>query len=165
MSPTARHLVTLIAGCFLSLTLLGASADAAPSGPPVRIGGTLGLTGPLAPTAIIPKIVGEIAAEQLNRKNGLLGRPVEYVLLDDQSKPDVARTLYERLVTQDKVDLLIGDPTKATQQLGWKPTVSFKELVRLMVAEDLRLEGLDPSKIMKSKEKSRERDDNEKLLE
>jgi branched-chain amino acid transport system substrate-binding protein len=74
----------------------------------VKIGGTLALTGPLAATALVHKIVGEIYVEQLNQKNGLLGRPVEWVLLDDQSKPDVARTLYEKLITVDKVDLLIG---------------------------------------------------------
>jgi branched-chain amino acid transport system substrate-binding protein len=97
----------------LALTLLIAvavpvSGPAAPSGPPVRVGSSLALTGPLAATALVHKITGEIYVEQLNRKNGLLGRPVEWVLLDDQSKPDVARTLYERLVTVDKVDLLIG---------------------------------------------------------
>ena len=91
----------------LSLCLV-ASADAAPSGPPVRIGSTLALTGPLAATALIHKIVGEIYVEQLNKKNGLLGRPVEWVLLDDQSKPDAARTLYEQLVTVNKVDLFMG---------------------------------------------------------
>ena len=48
-----------------------------------------------------------------------------------------------------EVDLLIGDPTKAKTQLGWKPKCSFKELVRLMVYEDLKLEGLDPEKLMK----------------
>jgi branched-chain amino acid transport system substrate-binding protein len=46
--------------------------------------------------------------EQINKRGGFLGRPIEWVLLDDQSKPDVARTLYERLLTVDKVDLLIG---------------------------------------------------------
>jgi branched-chain amino acid transport system substrate-binding protein len=81
---------------------------AAPAGPPVRIGGTLALTGPLAATALVHKITGEIYVDELNRKNGLLGRPVEWVLLDDQSKPDLARTLYERLITVDKVDLLLG---------------------------------------------------------
>ena len=81
---------------------------AAPAGPPVRVGSTLALTGPLAATALVHKITGEIYVEELNRKNGLLGRPVEWVLLDDQSKPDVARTLYERLITVDKVDLLLG---------------------------------------------------------
>ncbi|OUL98311.1 ABC transporter substrate-binding protein [Variovorax sp. JS1663] len=46
--------------------------------------------------------------EQLNKRGGLLGRPVEWVVKDDQSKPDLARTLYEQLVTADKVDLLMG---------------------------------------------------------
>jgi len=44
----------------------------------------------------------------LNKGNGLLGRPVEWVLLDDQSKPDLTRSLYEKLITVDKVDLLMG---------------------------------------------------------
>ena len=74
----------------------------------VRVGGTLALTGPLAATGLVHKIVGEIYVEQLNKRGGLLGRPVEWVLLDDQSKPDLARTLYEKLVTVDKVDLLMG---------------------------------------------------------
>ncbi|MGZ3688402.1 MAG: GDP-mannose 4,6-dehydratase [Bdellovibrionota bacterium] len=48
-----------------------------------------------------------------------------------------------------EVDLLIGDPAKAQQKLGWKPKCSFPELVKMMVREDLRLEGLDPEKWMK----------------
>jgi ABC-type branched-subunit amino acid transport system substrate-binding protein len=84
------------------------AATAAPAGPPVRIGGTLALTGPLAPTALLHKIAGEIYVEELNKGNGLLGRPVEWVMLDDQSKPELARSLYEKLITVDKVDLIIG---------------------------------------------------------
>jgi branched-chain amino acid transport system substrate-binding protein len=75
---------------------------------PVRIGSTLALTGPLSATAQIHKLVGEIYVEQLNKRGGLLGRQVEWIVKDDQSKPDVARTLYEQLVTADKVDLLMG---------------------------------------------------------
>jgi len=48
-----------------------------------------------------------------------------------------------------EVDLLIGDPTKAKKELGWTPKCSFPELVRLMVIEDLKLEGLDPEKVIK----------------
>jgi branched-chain amino acid transport system substrate-binding protein len=107
METKARALTILLLGVLMALTLVTPGA-AAPSGPPVRIGSTLALTGPLAPTALIHKIATEIYVENLNRKNGLLGRPVEWLLLDDQSKPDVARTLYERLITVDKVDLLMG---------------------------------------------------------
>lgn len=87
---------------------LGASvpAVAAPSGAPIRIGGTLALTGPLASTGFVHKLAGEIFIEQINKGNGMLGRPVEWVLLDDQSRPDLTRTLYDRFATG--VDLIIG---------------------------------------------------------
>jgi ABC-type branched-subunit amino acid transport system substrate-binding protein len=75
---------------------------------PIRIGSTLALTGPLSATALVHKLVGEIYVEQLNKRGGLLGRQVEWSVKDDQSKPDLARTLYEQLVTADKVDLLMG---------------------------------------------------------
>jgi branched-chain amino acid transport system substrate-binding protein len=92
----------------LVLFAVAGGVTAAPSGQPIRIGGTLALTGPLAPTALLHKIAGEIYIEELNKANGLLGRPVEWVLLDDQSKPDLTRSLYEKLITVDKTDLIIG---------------------------------------------------------
>jgi branched-chain amino acid transport system substrate-binding protein len=102
-----RH---VLAGMVGATVALGAPAilRAAPSGKPVRVGGTLSLTGFLAQTAQIHKIAAEIMVEEINGRNGFLGRPVEYVLLDDQSKPDVARSLYEKLITVDKVDLIQG---------------------------------------------------------
>lgn len=77
-------------------------------GAPIKVGGSLALTGPLAATGMTHKLAGEIYVESLNRRGGLLGRPVEWVLKDDQSRPDLARTLYEQLINDDKVDILIG---------------------------------------------------------
>jgi branched-chain amino acid transport system substrate-binding protein len=98
----------ILASLFLISFQFAAPLYAGPAGIPVKIGGTLSLTGPLASTGLIHKLVGEIYVEELNKKNGFLGRPVEWVLKDDQSKPDLARTLYEQIVTVDKVDLLLG---------------------------------------------------------
>lgn len=97
-------------GGALAVGLVGAPAivRAAPSGKPVRVGGTLSLTGFLAQTAVIHKIASEIMVEEINSRDGFLGRPIEFILLDDQSKPDVARSLYEKLITVDKVDLIQG---------------------------------------------------------
>lgn len=39
-----------------------------------------------------------------------------------------------------EVDLLIGDATKARERLGWEPTISFEELVKIMVESELKLE-------------------------
>jgi len=44
----------------------------------------------------------------------------------------------ERLFRPHEVPLLLGDPTKAREKLGWEPKVKFKELARLMYDEDLK---------------------------
>jgi ABC-type branched-subunit amino acid transport system substrate-binding protein len=105
MKLTRRHL-TLAAVAAGAANLF--SPSAAQGTGPIRIGSTLALTGPLSATALTHKLVGEIYLEQLNARGGLLGRKVEWILKDDQSKPELARTLYEQLVTSDKVDLLMG---------------------------------------------------------
>jgi GDPmannose 4,6-dehydratase len=55
---------------------------------------------------------------------------------------------WERFVRQDpkffrpaEVDLLIGDATKASEQLGWRTEVDFEGLVKTMVAHDLQIEA------------------------
>lgn len=105
MKLSHRILFAVAAAGAVSMLALPAAAQA-PA--PLRIGSTLALTGPLATTALTHKLAGEIYVEQLNAKGGLLGRKVEWIVKDDQSKPELARTLYEQLVTSDKVDLLMG---------------------------------------------------------
>lgn len=51
----------------------------------------------------------------------------------------------ERYLRPTEVDLLLGDPTKANQKLGWSPSVTFEQLVALMVEADLRALGLAAS--------------------
>jgi hypothetical protein len=80
----------------------------AQSGPPVRIGSTLALTGPLSATALTHKLVGEIYVEQLNKRGGLLGRKVEWIVKDDQSKPELRAHAVRAADHLDKVDLLMG---------------------------------------------------------
>ena len=47
-----------------------------------------------------------------------------------------------------EVDTLLGDSSKARELLGWKTTVDFPGLVRMMVEADLEAEGLDPAQVM-----------------
>jgi len=49
-----------------------------------------------------------------------------------------------RYLRPAEVDLLIGDSTKARQQLGWEPSVTFEQLVQLMVEADLAAVGIHP---------------------
>ncbi|MFG0317934.1 MAG: GDP-mannose 4,6-dehydratase, partial [Planctomycetota bacterium JB042] len=49
-----------------------------------------------------------------------------------------------RFLRPAEVDLLLADPTKANEELGWKPEVSFEGLVHMMVDADLERQGLPP---------------------
>ena len=58
-----------------------------------------------------------------------------YVELDYQDYVKIDPRYYR----PTEVDLLIGDPSKAREELGWTPTVTFRELVRIMMDADLEL--------------------------
>ncbi|MGZ4353699.1 MAG: amino acid ABC transporter substrate-binding protein [Gaiellaceae bacterium] len=72
------------------------------------IGSTLSLTGSFAATGIIHKVAGDTYIKWINAHGGLLGRPVQWKLYDDESDPSKVSALYERLISQDKVDLIMG---------------------------------------------------------
>jgi branched-chain amino acid transport system substrate-binding protein len=86
----------------------GGTAAGTPTGEPIVVGSTLSLTGAFAATGAIHRIVGEQFVERLNASGGLLGRPVEWTVLDDESDGAQVTQLYERLISQDQVDLVIG---------------------------------------------------------
>jgi len=79
-----------------------------PSGEAIVVGGTLALTGGLGPTGVIHQIAGQLFVDRLNASSGLLGQPVEWNLVDDASDGARIAELYEQLISQDQVDLIIG---------------------------------------------------------
>ncbi|HEX9836287.1 MAG TPA: ABC transporter substrate-binding protein [Alphaproteobacteria bacterium] len=123
-----RALIGAIAGV-VGLALAGQPSAQQASGKPIRIGQTLALTGPLGQTGVVHKTVGDIFIANLNKSGGLLGRPVEWIVIDDQSKPDVARTLYERLITVDKVDLIMGPYATANILAAIAVAQRYKKLI------------------------------------
>ncbi|MCX7858175.1 MAG: amino acid ABC transporter substrate-binding protein [Deltaproteobacteria bacterium] len=78
------------------------------SGEPIKIGGSLPLTGLASEQAKWVKAGYEYWAEDVNKRGGLLGRPVRLIIYDDESNADKAVTYYERAITVDKVDLVFG---------------------------------------------------------
>lgn len=57
----------------------------------------------------------------------------------DQRNGEVVVRVDPRYFRPTEVDLLVGDATKAHAELGWQPTVSFEELVKEMVANDVEV--------------------------
>jgi branched-chain amino acid transport system substrate-binding protein len=75
---------------------------------PIRIGYCLSLTGPLAGNSRSARLAHDIWREDINNKGGLLGRPVELICYDDHGDASLVPGLYQRLMDEDKVDLVIG---------------------------------------------------------
>ena len=80
----------------------------APSGTPIKIGGSLPLTGIASEQAKWIASGYEFWAEDINKRGGLLGRPVKLTIYDDESNAEKAVTYFERAITVDKVDLVFG---------------------------------------------------------
>ena len=89
---------------------LMSSPSFAQSGP-IKIGGTMPLTGGNASIGKVAQATAQIWADDVNKRGGLLGRKVELVIYDDQTNPTLVPGLYTKLLDVDKVDLLAGTGT------------------------------------------------------
>jgi len=108
----AYRVTRRVAAATLCSTVLAAALAATPvraqSGEPIKIGFSMALTGPLAPNGKQALLGAKIWEEEINAKGGLLGRKVELVNYDDQSKPDNIPGIYTKLLDVDKVDIVMG---------------------------------------------------------
>ena len=92
------------------------SAGAAFAQEPIKIGvitDRVGVSKPYSEPATEGIIFG---AAEINRKGGLLGRKIELLIEDDQSRPDISAALARKLVDQGAVFILSMSLTAATQQ-------------------------------------------------
>ncbi len=71
---------------------------------PYKIGTMQPLSGPTAAGGKTALVGTQLAVDRINRTGGINGRPVELVIADYESKPDVGRRRAEKLATEDKVD-------------------------------------------------------------
>ena len=102
-----------IAGLATTLVVTGGLWTPAAAQGPIRIGASLSLTGTYAALGQNQQRGYQLCAKHVNEKGGVLGRKIEFVLYDDQSQPATGVRLYEKLISQDKVDLVMGPYSSA----------------------------------------------------
>ncbi len=108
MTMRRSRWVAMLAALALTASACGDDDGGAEGGGPITVGSTLSLSGVFGPTGAIHRVAGRQFVERLNRNGGLLGRQVEWRLLDDRSDSARVSALYERLITADQVDLIMG---------------------------------------------------------
>ena len=101
-----RQLVLAIAA--LAVVVAYSPQVSAQSGKPIKIGFSMALTGVLGAGGKSALIAMEIWRDDVNKKGGLLGRPVELVYYDDATTPAKVPAIYTKLLNVDKVDLVVS---------------------------------------------------------
>ena len=84
----------------------------------------------------------EIAFEMVGRRIEWRGKGVDEKGIDTMTGAELV-AIDSRYFRPTEVDLLLGDATKARDRLGWRHTISFREMVAEMVREDLKLIARD----------------------
>jgi branched-chain amino acid transport system substrate-binding protein len=103
-------------------------AGSALAAKPVKIGFSMALTGGLAGAGKAALIAMEIWKDDVNKRGGLLGRPVEFVYYDDATQPAKVPPIYTKLLNVDKVDLVVS--SYGTNEIApAMPIVMRKKLV------------------------------------
>jgi branched-chain amino acid transport system substrate-binding protein len=78
------------------------------SAKPYRLGTLQPLTGVAALGGKTALIGVQMAVDRINKSGGIVGRPVELVVADSESRPDTGRRAVEKLVTEDEIDFHVG---------------------------------------------------------
>jgi len=121
----ARAAVAVGALAFATGVLVAGPAQAAK---PIKIGFSMALTGGLAGAGKAALIAMEIWRDDVNKKGGILGRPVEFVYYDDATQPAKVPPIYTKLLNVDKVDLVVS--SYGTNEIApAMPIVMRKKLV------------------------------------
>jgi len=106
---TRRHVLAWGAGALGATTVLTSPwRSAFGAAKPYKIGSLQPLSGTAASGGLTALVGLQMAVDRINGSGGINGRPVEIVVADDESKPDVARRKAEKLVVEDNVDVQVG---------------------------------------------------------
>jgi len=115
--------------CAVAGAILLAGGLPAPAQAPIKLGASLSLTGTYAKPGQYQRDGYELCQEEANARGGLLGRKVEFVVYDDQSTPATGVRLYERLITEDKVDAVMGPYSSPITEAVANVTEKYKKVM------------------------------------
>jgi branched-chain amino acid transport system substrate-binding protein len=107
----------------LGAALLAAAGIATAQQPPIKIGMSMPQTGTLGAGGQAALLALRMWVDDVNKKGGLLGRKVDFIVYDDQTNPALTPGIYTKLLDVDKVDLIIAP-------YGTVPTAPIMPLVK-----------------------------------
>jgi branched-chain amino acid transport system substrate-binding protein len=126
---TARLVGGALAAVMVALAAVVLTVPPVDAQGPIRIGASLSLTGTYAKLGKNQHEGYQLCLKDLNAKGGLLGRKLELVVYDDQSMPPTGVRLYEKLITEDKVDVVMGPYSSPITEAVANVTEKYKKIM------------------------------------
>ena len=108
----------------------------APAQEPIKIGASISLTGTYAKLGSYTKDGYQLCEKEVNDKGGLLGRKMQFVIYDDRSDPPTAIKLYEKLITEDKVELVMGPYSSPVTKAASTVSEKYKKIMVASLAAE-----------------------------
>ena len=120
----------------LGLGLAGFTWGTASAQAPIKIGASISLTGTYAKLGSYTQDGYQMCAKEINDKGGLLGRKIEFVIYDDRSDPSTAIRLYEKLITDDKVEMVMGPYSSPVTKAASTVSEKYKKIMVASLAAE-----------------------------
>jgi branched-chain amino acid transport system substrate-binding protein len=134
MDGSPKYWVGLLAAAGMLVSACGGGGGTTAG--PIKVGYSMTQTGPNAPPAEYELHGYQLAVDEINRGGGLLGRQLQLVGYDDQGSASTAVQLYQKLITSDRVDLLLG-PYEADLTAAIAPLVNSHRLAMPTLAANV----------------------------
>jgi len=153
-------LLTLFLGLTALLAQVPSTQAQSAKSEPIKIGAVISLTGPGAGTGQPQRQGLQLAEKVINANGGVNGQPIQIIIEDDGSKPDIAKSKAERLIFDEKVVAMLGPSLTASTGsvaaltnaegvaelcftgLGPKIELTYKSLYHLLPPQELNARAM-----------------------
>ncbi len=127
--------ITIITSFLFSIACVQKGGDGvdADAGKTIKVGMYVDLTGATSSFGVSTKNGIDLAVEEINKNGGVLGKQLEVITEDDQGRPEQAKTVVQKLISQDKVQVVLGE------------VASTNSLAAAPVAQDAKIPMISPS--------------------
>ena len=107
----SRSIAAAAAACMLSLVAGAASVPTSAAPEPIKLAAILSTSGPSAPLGVPESNAVKLAEREINAHGGINGRPIQFDIVDDGAKADVAAQLATQMIASGHVAIFCGTRT------------------------------------------------------
>jgi branched-chain amino acid transport system substrate-binding protein len=132
MTRSTIRFGVLAGGCLATAALVAPVATA--QAQDIKVGASISLTGTYAKPGKYTEEGYKLCEKEINDKGGLLGKKIGFVIYDDKSEPQTAIKLYEKLITEDKVELVMGPYSSPVTNAASTVSEKYKKVMMASLA-------------------------------